>query len=210
MTKPDKQPTEQETFWSSDFGDDYIDRNQGEKLLASNLNFFNDALAACEPLGSCIEFGANIGMNLRALGLLFPNIKCKGIEINDAAAAELRTLIGDQSVFHGAISEFEPRWRAELALIKGVLIHVNPDQLGDVYEKLYTVSNRYILVAEYYNPSPVSINYRGHSDKLFKRDFAGELLDTFPDLCLVDYGFAYHRDMKYPQDDITWFLLEKK
>ena len=60
MTKPNKQPTEQETFWSSDFGDDYIDRNQGEKLLASNLNFFNDALASCEALGSCIEFGANM------------------------------------------------------------------------------------------------------------------------------------------------------
>ena len=210
MTKPNKQPTEQETFWSSDFGDDYIDRNQGEKLLASNLNFFNDALASCEALGSCIEFGANIGMNLRALGLLFPNMKCKGIEINAAAATELSTLIGEQSVFHGAISDFKPSWRADLALIKGVLIHVNPDQLRDVYEKLYTVSNRYVLVAEYYNPSPVSINYRGHSDKLFKRDFAGELLDTFPDLRLVDYGFAYYRDVKYPQDDITWFLLEKK
>ena len=68
-------------------------------------------------------------------------------------------------------------------------------QLTDVYKKLYTVSTRYILVAEYYNPSPVSINYRGHSDKLFKRDFAGEMLDTFPDLRLVDYGFAYHRDV---------------
>jgi spore coat polysaccharide biosynthesis protein SpsF len=26
---------------------------------------------------------------------------------------------------------------------------------------------------------------------------------------LVDYGFAYHRDPAFPQDDITWFLLEK-
>ncbi|NDB35890.1 MAG: pseudaminic acid biosynthesis-associated methylase, partial [Flavobacteriia bacterium] len=43
-----------------------------------------------------------------------------------------------------------------------------------------------------------------------KRDFAGELLDTFPDLRLVDYGFAYKRDTSFPQDDITWFLLEKQ
>jgi spore coat polysaccharide biosynthesis protein SpsF len=27
---------------------------------------------------------------------------------------------------------------------------------------------------------------------------------------LVDYGFAYHRDPNFPQDDITWFLLEKR
>jgi pseudaminic acid biosynthesis-associated methylase len=210
MTRLNKHFTEQETFWSTGFGDDYIGRNQGDQLLASNLNFFNDALAACESPVSCIEFGANIGMNLKALRLLFPEIECKGIEINSVAAAELKSLVGEQSVFHGPISDFDPVWRADLALIKGVLIHINPDQLTDVYKKLYTVSTRYILVAEYYNPSPVSINYRGHSDKLFKRDFAGELLDTFPDLRLVDYGFAYHRDVKYPQDDITWFLLEKK
>ena len=65
------------------------------------------------------------------------------------------------------------------------------------------------MVAEYYNPTPVSINYRGHTDKLFKRDFAGEIMDMYPNLKLVDYGFIYHRDDAFPQDDITWFLMEK-
>ena len=27
---------------------------------------------------------------------------------------------------------------------------------------------------------------------------------------LVDYGFSYHRDNSFPQDDITWFLLQKE
>jgi spore coat polysaccharide biosynthesis protein SpsF len=67
-----------------------------------------------------------------------------------------------------------------------------------------------ILMGEYYNPSPTAIPYRGHADRLFKRDFAGELLDRFPDLRLIDYGFAYRRDPAFPQDDITWFLLEKR
>ena len=64
-------------------------------------------------------------------------------------------------------------------------------------------------VAEYYNPSPVELPYRGHEGKLFKRDFAGELMDRHSTLTLVDYGFAYHRDNCFPQDDLTWFLLEK-
>jgi spore coat polysaccharide biosynthesis protein SpsF len=55
----------------------------------------------------------------------------------------------------------------------------------------------------------VEIPYRGHSGKLFKRDFAGEILDAYSDLNLIDYGFAYHRDNYFKQDDITWFLLEK-
>ena len=32
--------TEQEKFWAESFGNEYIDRNQGTQLLASNLNFF--------------------------------------------------------------------------------------------------------------------------------------------------------------------------
>jgi hypothetical protein len=52
------------------------------------------------------------------------------------------------------------------------------------------------------------VPYRGNQERLFKRDFAGELMDRHG-LKLVNYGFAYHRDNYHPQDDITWFLLEK-
>ena len=57
--------------------------------------------------------------------------------------------------------------------------------------------------------SPVSINYRGHKDKLFKRDFAGEIMKKYKSLKLLDYGFVYHKDLSFPQDDLTWFLLKK-
>ena len=36
--------TDQEKFWAEQFGNEYIDRNQGAQLLASNLNFFTKAL----------------------------------------------------------------------------------------------------------------------------------------------------------------------
>lgn len=66
------------------------------------------------------------------------------------------------------------------------------------------------LIAEYYDPSPVEVSYHGHSGKLFKRDFAGEMLDRYSDLQRLDYGFTYHRDPQFPADDVTWFLLEKR
>ena len=91
-----------------------------------------------------------------------------------------------------------------------MLIHLNQEVLPVVYEKLVNACKRFLLVAEYYNPTPVSINYRGHNDKLFKRDFAGEIMDQHPGMQLVDYGFSYRRDPNFPQDDITWFLLEKR
>ncbi|SDX53785.1 pseudaminic acid biosynthesis-associated methylase [Roseicitreum antarcticum] len=201
--------TEQEAFWAGSFGTEYIQRNQGDHLLAANLAFFAKALAVAQGLGSCVEFGANIGMNLRALRLLHPDMALHGIEINADAAAELAQVVGADNVQQGSILELEPP-HCDLALIKGVLIHQNPDMLPQVYDKLVEATRRWLLVAEYYNPSPVAIPYRAHTDRLFKRDFAGEIMERHPSMTLVDYGFAYRRDPKFPQDDITWFLMEKR
>ena len=106
--------------------------------------------------------------------------------------------------------DFEVKKKSDISLIKGVLIHINPDMLQLVYQKLYDASSKYILIAEYYNPSPVTINYRGHEDRLFKREFAGEFIEKYPDCILIDYGFSYRNDPVFPQDDITWFLIQKK
>ena len=200
---------EQEAFWAGEFGDAYTKRNQGKNLLASNLNFFSKSLLSTNNLNSCIEFGANIGMNLKALQLLYPNIELNAIEINKEAAEELTSLVNKKNIFQGSIFNYDPVIKFDLVIIKGVLIHINPDQLMNVYNKLVASSKRYILVAEYYNPSPVAIPYRGHTEKLFKRDFAGEMMDNYSELSLKDYGFIYHRDPTFPQDDISWFLLEK-
>jgi pseudaminic acid biosynthesis-associated methylase len=201
--------TEQEAFWAGKFGTEYIQRNQGDTLLASNLNFFSEALRTARGLNSCIEFGANIGMNLKAIKLLHPSIDAHAIEINNDAAHELMKVIVPKNVHNTSILDFTPTRQWDLTLIKGVLIHINPDVLPQVYEKLVASTGRYLMVAEYYNPSPVSIPYRGHNDRLYKRDFAGEIMDRYPKMQLVDYGFAYRRDPNFPQDDITWFLMEK-
>jgi pseudaminic acid biosynthesis-associated methylase len=202
--------TEQEGFWAGEFGNEYIQRNQGDSLLASNLDFFAKALSATRSIKSCIEFGANIGMNLKALKLLFPAQTQFGIEINVSAASELAKIIPPAHVYQSSIMDFDPKITCDLVLIKGVLIHINPDMLPQVYDKLVASTNKYLLIAEYYNPAPVAIPYRGHSDRLFKRDFAGELMDRYPQMQLIDYGFAYRRDPNFPQDDITWFLIEKQ
>jgi pseudaminic acid biosynthesis-associated methylase len=201
--------TEQEEFWAGEFGSEYIQRNQSDQLLASNLDFFSKSLRATNNIKSCIEFGANIGMNLKALKLLYPKQELFGIEINIKAATDLTKVIPKNNVFQKSILEFDEEIQWDIVLIKGVLIHINPNELPVVYTKLAKATKKYLLVAEYYNPEPVTISYRGHSNKLFKRDFAGEILDKYPEFNLIDYGFMYHRDPNFPQDDLTWFLLGK-
>jgi spore coat polysaccharide biosynthesis protein SpsF len=201
--------SEQEQFWSGEFGDQYVGRNIGEHLVAANLALFSRALARAEPICSVLELGTNAGNNLRALHQVLPGASLHGVEINANACAEAQALdIAD--VWHGSLFDFSPERRFDLTLSKGVLIHLAPDLLPLAYEQLYRLSQRYILLCEYYNPVPVEVAYRGHAGKLFKRDFAGELLDRYADLHLLDYGFCYHRDRQFPLDDTTWFLLEKR
>ena len=200
--------TEQEAFWAGEFGDQYASRNTGEGWIASNTALFARIIDRTRDVRSVIEFGANIGLNLRALHNLLPQAQLSAVEINQTAVTQLREW-GGAEVLHQSLLEFKPERRWDLALIKGVLIHINPDCLPQVYDTLYASSARYICVVEYYNPTPVQISYRGHADRLFKRDFAGEILERFPDLVLRDYGFVYRRDPNFPQDDCTWFLMEK-
>ncbi len=205
--------TEQENFWSGKFGETYIERNNSKRLLASNIALFSSILKQTESIRNIIEFGSNIGLNLKAIKTLIPNLSCAAIEINHKAATVLREdsfFEEGMQVFEGSILEYEPAQLYDFVLIKGVLIHIHPEELECIYDKLYQSSERYICMSEYYNPSPVMVRYHGNDNRLFKRDFAGEFIDRYPDVKLLDYGFRYHKDPNFPQDDITWFLMEKR
>lgn len=201
--------TEQEEFWAGSFGDEYIERNHGREAVASNLALFARILDRTCNVSSVMEFGANIGLNLIALRQLLPNSELHAIEINRNAVEKLKT-ISELNVKHSSILEFAEEIQADFVLLKGILIHLDPELLQRAYETIYKSTARYLCIAEYYNPYPIEVEYRGHRGKLFKRDFAGEVMDMYPDMRLVDYGFTYHRDANFPQDDVTWFLLEKK
>ncbi|MEM0912178.1 MAG: pseudaminic acid biosynthesis-associated methylase [Pseudomonadota bacterium] len=200
--------TEQEQFWAGDFGLNYIERNKSDELLTSKVAMWSTMLRSAHSVTSACEFGCNIGLNLVALNQLKPSIDLTGFEINETAAKQAASrriaTIQNQSILESISID-----ACDLTFTVGVLIHINPDYLKNVYDNLVNNSRRYILVSEYYNPSPVAIPYRGHAERLYKRDFAGELMDNY-DLRLVDYGFIYKRDNWAPQDDTNWFLLEKQ
>ena len=200
--------TEQENFWAGSFGDEYIARNQSEALLYSKVAMWSQMLRSANRLTSIKELGCNIGLNLKALHHLNPTYELSGVEINEVAAYKARALdIG--SITCKTITEPLEEDKVDLTFTAAVLIHINPEKLEQVYQNLVGLSHRYVLVAEYYNPTPTEVNYRGHSERLFKRDFAGDLIDSYG-LNLVDYGFWYKRDNVAQEfGDVSWFLLEK-
>lgn len=199
--------SEQDDLWRGPFGDAYQQRSPGD--VQANAALLARALRHILPR-SAIEFGAGTGANLEALRYIFPLLELTAVELNHLAAERLLKSESLFEVFEASILDVDlsPRtW--ELAFTKGLLIHIAPENLPRAYDALYAASSSLILVAEYYNPTPVSVPYRGQGNALWKRDFAGEMLDRFPDLQLLDYGFVYHRD-EQPQDDLTWMLMEKR
>jgi spore coat polysaccharide biosynthesis protein SpsF len=200
--------TEQEDFWFGEFGNDYIDRNNNDLIVASNLSLFSKILSSTSLINNVIEFGSNIGLNLRALDKLLPGVDLTAVEINTKAVESIKKW-GKAKVVHESILNIKLKDKYDFSFIKGVLIHIDPEKLKIVYENLYNSSNKYIAIVEYYNPTPVEISYRGHDDRLFKRDFAGDMMKMYPDLKLIDYGFVYHKDSNFPQDDVTWFIMKK-
>jgi len=201
---------QQEKFWQGEFGNEYITRNCNAQIIASKTNSFAQILRHTTGIKTVCEFGANVGLNLTALNRIKPNLIHSAIEINKEACKRLAKGEGIKKILEGSITDFsfDEIGKHDLTFTVGVLIHINPDELHNVYDRLYACSNRYVLVREYFNPTPVEVQYRGHEGKLFKRDFAGELIDEYG-MKLIDYGFHYSKDNNFPMDNGTWFLLEK-
>lgn len=203
--------SDQLVFWRGEFGNAYSERNAAQaKAMANRRAMWRRILEVTDPApASILEIGANVGLNLRALSEIAdaelhavePNEKARDIlqasgllaadHVHDGSAAALP--MGDGSV--------------EFAFTCGVLIHISPDDLLPSCREIHRASSRFILCAEYFNPTPVEEEYRGHSGVLFKRDFGSFWLDNFTDLELVDYGFFWKRATGL--DDLTWWLLRK-
>jgi len=202
--------TEQENFWAGEFGDEYLRRNDlTPSSLASRLALWGKILRNCPRCpSSVLELGANIGINLHAFALLLPDASLTGLEINSSATKALRKW-GGAEVIESSLFTFSPQKKWGFVFTSGVLIHLNPDLLPTAYTLMAECSLRYICMVEYYNPAPVTVAYRNNTEKLFKRDFAGEFLALHSEFVLRDYGFVYHKDPIFPGDDLTWFLLER-
>jgi spore coat polysaccharide biosynthesis protein SpsF len=199
--------TDQEKFWAGSFGDEYTNRNVTPAGMRTG--FFRSILQRAPGIRTICELGANRGDNLAALTEVDATLDLTGVEVNAAAVEALRTQVPGATAVQSSIQDFAPAKTFDLVFTCGVLIHVDPADLPLVYDRMVDLSARYIVVNEYFSPRPVELEYRGHHNRLYKRDFAGELLDRHPKtLRVVDYGFLWRR-MEPGWDDTNWTLIQK-
>ncbi|MCX5876791.1 MAG: methyltransferase domain-containing protein [Deltaproteobacteria bacterium] len=211
MVQDIKKPTKQLQEWGSQFGNDYVERNEFEEWkLAPGVEAFRRMIGDLK-LDSILEVGSNIGLNLVFIDTLFNGkVKLHAVEPNKKAYGRLMAnkinlaQAWNCDGFHLPL----PDASVDLVLTNGVLIHIAPDDLVRITDEIVRVSKKYILCSEYFSTTPEEKSYHGQDGLLFKRDFGSFYLDRHPTLKIVDYGFLWQREFKI-FDDLNWWLFEK-
>lgn len=188
-----------EQLWASDFGTAYTARNRVD--WQKRVPFWRSILDQTNPR-SAVEFGCNAGWNLRAIRSISEMIPLIGVDVNEEA--RLEAVDAGFSVLNKPITETHFLKDFDLAFTAGVLIHVQPADLGDAMDAIIRASRRHVLAVEYAADKETEIPYRGQRDALWKRPF-GAMYEA-KGLKLIDQGFVSKSD---GFDDCTYWLMQK-
>ena len=208
--------TEQIRMWTGTFGKEYTDRNTFTLEQIDQLYRENYGIAATELCKEFIgdlersikilEVGSNIGNNLRMLQRMgFKHLY--GIEINSYAIERAKANTTGINIIQASALDIPFRdGYFDLVFTSGVLIHISPADIKRALAEICRCSKKYIWGFEYYADAYTEVQYRGHSELLWKADFMRLYLEQFEDLELVK-----ERRLKYLDSNNTdaMYLLKK-
>lgn len=200
----------QEKFWAQEYAADYARKND-DFDIAKGVEGWRKMLDRAKNVESVLECGSNVGRNIGFIGEALPAAKRSLIELSPDAYRVVTSRYDIDQSFNGPILESDlPKGAFDLVFTIGVLIHIHPDLLVANMRKMFEYSRKYVLIGEYFNRTPVMIEYHGQQDRLFKSDFGKTFVENFP-VEVVDYGFLWgHEYDGAGFDDVTWWLFEKK
>lgn len=207
----------QSKAWSSVFGDEYTDRNlmTTQDMDAMYLKQYGTSRTELNNLFighlnkeiKILEVGSNIGLQLMFLqNMGFKNLY--GIEINKYAVELSKSKTKDINIIQGNALDipFKNNY-FDLVFTSGVLIHINPVDLGIVMYEIHRCSRRFIWGLEYYANELTPIKYRDNKDLLWKANYHKRYMESFYDLELVNAKKLKYMDSD--NEDIM-FLLRKE
>jgi pseudaminic acid biosynthesis-associated methylase len=210
------QQTEQEKFWTGEFGKEYTDRNSRDPKVWDEFYLENWGITKREIneklIGNLpkdikiLEVGSNTGMQLQCLQAMgFKNLY--GVELQPYAVERSKEFTKNINIIQG--SGFDLPFKDnyfDLVCTNGVLIHIHPNDHKKIMSEMVRCSKSYIMGFEYYSKELMDVNYRGNTGFLWKADFAGIFSSQFPLLQEVKRDYY-----KYKQNDNVDFayLLKK-
>jgi len=204
----------QRNTWAGEFGDSYVERNKTidqvnasfDELMGITLeNLLSSFFSDLNRDTKILEVGCNVGLNLTILKKMgFKNLF--GLEINEKAITIAKQRNPEITFFHSSIEKFETEHKFDLIFTAGVLIHINPDTLPDIIKKIYGLTNKFIFGYENFSEDLTKLDYREHTNILWKQNFPKLYRELFPDLKTVT-----EKIYSYKNNDLqdVAFLLEK-
>lgn len=209
--------TRQEEEWGGQFGKEYTDRNaltldELENLYQDRYGFTRTEMNS-EFIGNLargikiLEVGSNIGNQLLCLqNMGFKNLY--GIELQSYAVELSKSRTQGINIIQS--SAFDIPFKDgffDLVVTSGLLIHIAPEDIAAVLDEIYRCTKQYIWCFEYYSDVYTKIEYRGHTNLLWKSNFSKLFLDRFSSLRLVK-----EEHFKYTSNDNVdvMFLLRKE
>jgi pseudaminic acid biosynthesis-associated methylase len=197
------QNEHQRKIWMGDFGDSYIDRNKNldkinsqfkELIGYSKEEIFHDFFSSLNHELKVLEVGCNVGLNLSVLKKIgFQNLF--GIEINEKAIKIAKEQNPEIEFFHSSIENFETNLKFDLVFTSGVLIHINPKSIPSILQKIYSLSDKFVFGYENFSETLTKLDYRNHSDILWKQNFPELYRNLFPNLTTIkEKIFTYKND----------------
>ena len=155
---------DQQVFWKGSGGDKYITRNKYfhnfEYMDGYREDILKDFLSKIPKDSTVLELGCNKGQtmgHLKDLGFT----EVTGVDINKSALKIAREEFPEFEFIESSIEELSTYKIYDLVITSGVLIHIHPDNLQTVIEKIKELSKKYIFGFEYYSKEFHDINYGG-------------------------------------------------
>ncbi len=214
----DPTMTAQERAWSGKHGFQYVLAHLTENWKGTRVPYWKMILDIIPEINTVCEFGCNIGANLKAIKYLKNNINLTGIEINPAACD---VLAGENiaTVHKASITDASLSNQFDLVFSRGVLIHLNPDELENTLRNMEYHSRRYVLIYEIFSPSQhhledySAIVERSTGEKSggyqFWRDFSGDFARMYPSWTKVAHGVETRIGANPKHGDICWTIFER-
>lgn len=191
--------------WMSNFGNLYTKRNS--KHPKKRMQFWAKLMSTYN-IHTVLELGCNVGHNIKCIEKFVSHRNIWGMEINDSAI-KIAKKNTNSNIFWGDIFHSFPIKSADLVFTCGVLIHLPPESLeaGEIFDKIYDASNKYILFIEYAWDVFKEIPYRGETRALWKGPYNKVFEDRMGDTVeLIDTGFL---DKSKGFDDCTYWMYRK-
>lgn len=116
-----------------------------------------DLLPSLGPIHSVLDVGCGRGRLASLLGETLPDAHYTGLDIGSAQTEATQKVRPDGAVYTTPIQDFDSKHKYDLVLSSEVLMHIPPNEIEQVAQKLLQLATKAIVLIEWTQPMDPTI-----------------------------------------------------